>query len=220
MGLFRYFPPPPPPSRLFPPIPSRSCSCRYQRIHWIRLLRVSRLCTQYTNLKYPPRSWLLAEVNKQSKQSKQTGICNNFTRIEIPEVISAEQHCFIVSTFFSADSEKMINISADQLCFRADQLWFSLNKRCSELKNSALFQSWTALFQSWTALFQSWTTLFQSWTTLFQRETALNQRCSALIFLTLKHWIFSAEQSWFSADLLWISSDIYTCRWDYQNMIT
>ena len=102
-------------------------------------------------------------------------------------------------SFFSADSENMINISADQLCFRADQLWFSLNQRCSKLKNSALFQSWTALFQ---------------------RQTALNQRCSALIFLALKHRTFSAEQRWFSLDLLWISSDSYTCRWDYQNMIT
>ena len=44
------------------------------------------------------------------------------TRVEVPEVISAEQRCFIVLTFFSADSENMINISADQLCFRADQL--------------------------------------------------------------------------------------------------
>ena len=74
-----------------------------------------------------------------------------------PDVISAEQRCSIVLTFFSADSENTINISADQLCFRADQLWFSLNQRCSELKNSALFQ----------------------------RETALNQRCSALIFFAL-----------------------------------
>ena len=79
------------------------------------------------------------------------------------------------------------------------QLWFSLNQRCSELKKSALFQSWTALFQ---------------------REIALNQRCSALIFFALNHWIFKAEQRWFSADLLWINSDIYTCRWDHQNMIT
>ena len=121
------------------------------------------------------------------------------TRVEVPEVISAEQRCFIVLTFFSADSENMINISADQLCFRAGQLWFSLNQRCSELKNSALFQRWTALFQ---------------------RQIALNQRCSALIFLALKHKIFSAEQRWFSVYLLWISSDSYTCRWDYQNMIT
>ena len=27
-------------------------------------------------------------------------------------------------------------------------------------------------------------------------------------------------QSWFSADLFWISSDIYTCRIEYQSMIT
>ena len=47
---------------------------------------------------------------------------NIATRVEVPEVISAEQRCFIVLTFFSADSENMINISADQLCFRADQL--------------------------------------------------------------------------------------------------
>ena len=44
------------------------------------------------------------------------------TRVEVPDVISAEQRSFIVLTFFSADSENMINISADQLCFRADQL--------------------------------------------------------------------------------------------------
>ena len=44
------------------------------------------------------------------------------TRVEVPEVISAEQRCFIVFTFFNADSENMINISADKLCFRADQL--------------------------------------------------------------------------------------------------
>ena len=104
------------------------------------------------------------------------------SRVEVPEIISAEQRCFIVLTFFSADSEEMKNISADQLCFSADQLWFFLNQRCSELKNSALFQSWTALFQ---------------------RETALNQRCSALIFLALKHWIFSAEQRWFTLNQLW-----------------
>ena len=85
------------------------------------------------------------------------------TRDEVPEVISAEHRCFIVLTFFSADSENMKNISADQLCFRADQLWFSLNQRCSELKNSALFQSWTALFQRETALNQRWFTLNQLW---------------------------------------------------------
>ena len=88
------------------------------------------------------------------------------TRVEVPEVISAEQRCFIVFTFFSADSENMINNSADQLCFRADQLGFSLNQGCSELKNSALLQ----------------------------RQAALNQRFSALILLALKHRIFSAEQ--------------------------
>ena len=60
------------------------------------------------------------------------------TRVEVPEIISAEQRCFIVLTFFSADSEDMKKISADQLFFGADQLWFSLNQRCSELKNSAL----------------------------------------------------------------------------------
>ena len=36
------------------------------------------------------------------------------TRVEAPEVISAEERCFIVLTFFSADSENMINISAVQ----------------------------------------------------------------------------------------------------------
>ena len=110
------------------------------------------------------------------------------TRVEIPEVISAEQRCFRVLTFFSADSENMINISAVQLCFRADQLWFSLNQRCSELKNSALFQSWTALFQ---------------------RETALNQRCSALIFL-LWNIGFSALNSADSALIYSESALIFT----------
>ena len=46
----------------------------------------------------------------------------NSTRVEVPEIISAEQRCFIVLTFFSADSEDMKKISADQLCFSADQL--------------------------------------------------------------------------------------------------
>ena len=36
------------------------------------------------------------------------------TRVEIPQTISAERRCFIVLTFFSADSEKMKNISAEQ----------------------------------------------------------------------------------------------------------
>ena len=105
-------------------------------------------------------------------------------RVEVPEIISAEQRCCIVMTFFSADSEDMKKISADQLCFSTDQLWFSLNQRCTELKNSALFQSWTALFQ---------------------RETALNQRCTALIFLALKHWIFSAEQRWTALIQRWFT---------------
>ena len=38
-------------------------------------------------------------------------------RVEVAEVISAEQRCFIVLTFLSADSENMKNISADLLCF-------------------------------------------------------------------------------------------------------
>ena len=54
------------------------------------------------------------------------GDCELKSRVEVPQVISAEQSCFIVLTFFSADSENVINISADQLCFKADQLWFSL----------------------------------------------------------------------------------------------
>ena len=118
---------------------------------------------------------LISIFREERQQSTQT----QCSRVEVAEVISAEQRCFIVLTFFSADSENMINISADQLYFRADQLWFSLNQRCSEMKNSALFQSWIALFQ---------------------RETALNQRCSALIFLALKHWIFSADSALIYSD--------------------
>ena len=59
VGSFPLFPPPP--RRLSPP--TQSCSCCYQCIHWIRPLRVSRQCTQFTNLKYFPRSWLLAEAS-------------------------------------------------------------------------------------------------------------------------------------------------------------
>ena len=99
-------------------------------------------------------------------------------------------------------------------------------------------QRWTALFHSfddfqrwfrehdkhqrWSALFQSWLALIISESVLFRTEkfNAVSEGCSALIFLALKYWIFSAEQRWFSADILWISSDIYTCRWDYQSMIT
>ena len=32
-------------------------------IHWIRVSRVSRQCTQFTKIKYLPRSWLLAEAS-------------------------------------------------------------------------------------------------------------------------------------------------------------
>ena len=42
--------------------------------------------------------------------------------VEVPEIVSAEQSCFIVLTFFRADSEDMKIISADQLCFSADHL--------------------------------------------------------------------------------------------------
>ena len=114
-----------------------------------------------------------------------------FIRVAVPEITSDEQRGFIIWMFFSADSETMENVNADQLWNRNGHLWFILNQRWSELKNSTLFQSWTALFQ---------------------RERALNQRCSALIFLALKHWFFSTEQRWFSADLLKISSDINKCR--------
>ena len=72
-------------------------------------------------------------------------------------LISAVLEMWHYSALFSADSEHMKNISADQRCFRADQLWLSLIQCCSELKNSALFQ----------------------------RESALNQRYQALIFLAL-----------------------------------
>ena len=61
--IFRVFSVIPPPPVDYPP--GRSWSCCYQCIHRIRLLRVSRQCTQFTSLKYLPRSCLLAEVNKQ-----------------------------------------------------------------------------------------------------------------------------------------------------------
>ena len=81
--------------------------------------------------------------------------------------------------FFIADSEKMKNITADQLCFRADQLSCSLNQRCSQLKISALFQ----------------------------REAALNQRCSTLTFCQLWSVRFSklnsADLFWISSDITW-----------------
>ena len=41
----------------------------------------------------------------------------SITKVEVPA-----SHCFRYSTFISADSENMRNISADQLCFRADEL--------------------------------------------------------------------------------------------------
>ena len=46
----------------------------------------------------------------------------NTAPIEVPEIMSAEQRCFRNLTFFSADSENMENLSADQRRFRADQL--------------------------------------------------------------------------------------------------
>ena len=58
--------------------------------------------------------------------------------IEIPEIISAEQHCFRFLTFFSADSEKMKKINDDQLCL--------------ELKNSALSLRKSALNQCFSAM--------------------------------------------------------------------
>ena len=61
-------------------------------------------------------------------------------RVEVPEIISCEHSCFRDLTFFSADSEKMKNISADQLCFIAEQrcfkekqLWISAVQRCFSL---------------------------------------------------------------------------------------
>ena len=145
-------------------------------------------------------------------------------------MISSEQRCFRVLTFFSADSENMKKISAVQnykfqRCFRAELCCFRKNQLWISAFHNYKFQSWTALFQKESALNQRFSelqisALFQSWTTLFQKESALNQRCSALIFLAMKHWVFSTEQRWFSPNLLWISSYIKTCRWDYQIVIT
>ena len=81
---------------------------------------------------------------------------NSTPRVEIPEMISSEQRFFRDLTFFSADSENMKNINADQHCFRADQLWFSLNQRCPELKNSALFQRESALNKLWIRDLKHW----------------------------------------------------------------
>ena len=66
------------------------------------------------------------------------------------------------------------------------------NQRCSELKNSALFQS----------------------------KLAPNQRCSALKTQYFRVKKTKAEQRWFGANLLWMSSDIYTSRWEYQHVMT
>ncbi len=53
LGLFRFF----------PPVEAvAATSSVHVFIHWIRLWRVSRQCTQITNLKYLPRSWLLADA--------------------------------------------------------------------------------------------------------------------------------------------------------------
>ena len=72
------------------------------------------------------------KISRRSRISFSNCFCEKITRVEVPEVISAEQRCFIVLTFFSADSENMKNISADQL-----------------------FQSWSALIFSEPALFRT-----------------------------------------------------------------
>ena len=81
----------------------------------------------------------------------------HYNRVEVPEIISAEQRCFIDLTLFSADSENMKNISANQLCFGADQLRFPLNRRCSELQKLCTNS----------------------------KKLSLNHRCSALIYSEL-----------------------------------
>ena len=79
----------------------------------------------------------------------------HYNRIEVPEITSAEQPCFRVLTFFSADSENTQNTSADQWCFRSDQFWFCLNQRCSELKNSVLNNAVSERISSDSALIYS-----------------------------------------------------------------
>ena len=90
---------------------------------------------------------------------------------KVPEIISAEQPCLRDLTFFSTLSEKMKSISAEQCCFRADQLWLSLNKGCSELKNSAL-------------------------NCAVSERIISNQ-----LFLALKRCVFSADLIWISSDI-------------------
>ena len=74
LGLFRYSPPSP--VEVVAAATSVFTEC---------LLRVSRQCTHFTDLKYLPRSWLLAET----RLSKQTGICNNFIKQKLEPYCSA-----------------------------------------------------------------------------------------------------------------------------------
>ena len=70
------------------------------------------------------------------------------TRVEVPEIIGAEKRSFRVLTFFSADSENLKNIIADQL-FQKESALFSADFLSSETLG---FQRWTALIYSESAL--------------------------------------------------------------------
>ena len=116
------------PFPLFPP--GRSCSYCYQCIHWIRLSRVSRQRSRFTNLKCLPRSWLLALAEA--------------TRVEVPENNAASE-----IWRFSALNQRKWRTS---FWNRADQLWFSLNQRKSTLFSADFLNSETNTFYSESAL--------------------------------------------------------------------
>ena len=113
--------------------------------------------------KYSGVFWVTSKISQTTNESSELMSQRNSA------LISSDSYPGLNGlTFFSANSENMKNI-------RAYQLWFSMNQRCSELKNSALFHSKSALFRSY----------------------------SASIFLSLKHLVFSAEKRWFTSNQLW-----------------
>ena len=114
----------------------------------------------------------------------------NLSRVEVPEVISAEQRCFRGLTLLSTV-----------------QRWF---------REHAKSQRWLALFQSWSALIFSESTLFR--TENFSAEIRCFRENE--FWTSADFFVFSTEQCWFSADLLWISSDSNSRGLEYQIVIT
>ena len=103
-------------------------------------------------------------------------------RVEVSQIISAEQGCFTDLSFLSTDSEDMKNISADQL------------------------------FQSWSALIFSESALIFSESALFQRKWALNQRwflaLKIFVFSAVPSWI-SAVQRFSGNEQLWMTAETF-----------